>query len=249
MAGESGPRDDEAAIAILEPACRNGGVETCTLLGWATEHGRGRAANASRADELYTRGCARGSARGCGEAARMLEGRDPQEPRIAELYSQACTGAYLPACVELGRKSEAAGDSDYARRLYQWACSLHESTACVRIGSIEEHLPGTAMDALAHYEQACTDAPDIGCRWVGLLYMKGGAPPRDPAKAFARFKTGCDAGDLEACAALGDLYRSGGGTPRDPARAVTLYDRACSGKVAWACVRAAEERARARHGD
>jgi TPR repeat protein len=128
---------------------------------------------------------------------------------------------------------------DEAVRMYRSTCGLNEPEACIRLGAVEERIPGNAASAIAHYEQACADAPPTGCRLAGSMYARG-AVPLDLAKAAARFTTGCDAGDGEACAALGDLHRLGRGRPRDLAHALTLYDRGCNAGFAPACVAAGQ---------
>ncbi|HEY6180083.1 MAG TPA: hypothetical protein VIX73_36830, partial [Kofleriaceae bacterium] len=206
--------------------------------GWANERGRGTAANALRANELYTLGCTRGSARACAELARLAERRDSRDPQIFELYNQACTGAYLPGCLELGRRYDTAGYREYAFALYRTVCALHEPEACTRLAAAEEQIPGKAADAAAHYEQGCAASSVTGCTKAGLLYAAGKGVPADAARAARLFETGCNGNDFAACEELADAYSAGRGVARDLGHALALYDRACAAARGAACLQA-----------
>src|SRR5262249_45183806 len=170
--------------------------------------------------------------------ARLTERRDSRDPQIFELYNQACTGAYLPGCLELGRRYDTAGYREYAFALYRTVCALHEPEACVRLAAAEEQIPGKAGAAAAHYEQACAPGSVAGCTKGGLLYAAGKGVPADAARAARMFATGCHGNDFAACEELADAYSSGHGVARDISRALALYDRACAAARGSACLQA-----------
>lgn len=58
-------KDEKAAVPILERACGGGDPQGCHELAVMVEHGRGVAADTSRARELHKRACAAGIYASC----------------------------------------------------------------------------------------------------------------------------------------------------------------------------------------
>jgi hypothetical protein len=100
-------KDDKAARALFERACAHGKPAQCANLAFMLEHGRGGAADATRAIDLYTKACDDGSGEACfnlGAATEYgLSGVKRDVVRAVILYDKACKLGLTPGCEDRRR--------------------------------------------------------------------------------------------------------------------------------------------------
>ena len=165
--------------------------------------------------EKAERDCDRGSGEQCyhaGATYHMGEPVDNQGNRIDNDSSKAAV-LYRRGCDEL----------DYALACNNLAILYYEGVPG-QYGF--EPNPRLAFD---YFDKTCEmkNGDQIGCAYVGELYMEGKGVKRSYAKARPYLEVGCEYGVADSCRRLGRLYREGLGVSRSKTTARTYDEWAC----------------------
>jgi TPR repeat protein len=163
--------------------------------------------------------CAVVACLGCGRRTSEGAGEQPAPPP-----SVVTLGAAIGTCddVDVCAKECEAGSADRCRRLaatyalgqgaprdearatamYEQACAMKESAACVFAGQMHEYAHGVPKDdakAARLYERACDMGWAAGCYNFAIVLEHGRGVPADRAKAGDMYQVACTAGAKTAC--------------------------------------------------
>jgi TPR repeat protein len=158
--------------------------------------------------------CAAGDGVSCYRLGRLLSSDyfgARNEPRAAQLFAAACAAGVGDACnaVAAGVRDD-EHDGARAAALFEKACEMNSSKACLNGGTLRAHYPAFAdvAKARAMYDRGCAlDQPaavDCCFELGGVLQASG-----DADGAQAAFTKACAQGDAGACTKLAAL----GGAP------------------------------------
>ncbi|MBI5531306.1 MAG: SEL1-like repeat protein [Deltaproteobacteria bacterium] len=209
------PRAQDKAARIVEEECTRGHRGACFNIGAFFEHAaRREPLYSDRADEVFTRGCARADPLSCDRlAARHEDGVGPSQ-RIADWRSRAgdlaedlCDHGDPQACYDTAVRYTREGDgvpelNDRVREMYRSACSRGLATACNAIGECFEQ--GTCAHkaletAAAFYRRACDLNNGLGCSALGMLLEAGKGLPKSPQQAVELYARACELGSAHGC--------------------------------------------------
>ena len=219
----------EKAMAILIPACDQGGMLACYNI--AAEHMR----NKQVEDALphFERTCAADLAIGCADLGFLLATgagvpRDPE--RGFQLTEAGCQLGYAPACGEAASMmvSGYGTPKDEARAFnyMKSACLQKDAASCAKAGAMVESGIGTPQDleaATGLYSRACEAKDASGC--MRLAQLHNGTQEFD--KALVAATKGCDLGEGLACASAAMAHLRGRGVAANEQTARALFRRAC----------------------
>lgn len=93
-------------------------------------------------------------------------------------------------------------DETLAAELYEHACDMKDSSACMFAGQMSEFSRGVAKDdakAARLYARACDLRWAAGCYNLAIMYERGTGEPVDRRKAGDLYQLACAAGAKEAC--------------------------------------------------
>jgi TPR repeat protein len=241
-------RDEAAALAQLEGACRAGSGIACArwIEGRAAEAGEDKdklAALAGEADQA----CARLGSSVCVTAAQF-HAHQIGAGNPAELLARACATGSRWACFQQGiDAAESAGGAAQARTFYERACVAECPPACFNLAYQLMRGEGGARDegrAWPLVRRACHLGDHTACDLLAST-ADGRVSPEASRSAYAseaerlagqlRF---CDAGGAESCAnaafTLGHDAEASGRL-EEMERALSLLGRACRRGVARGC--------------
>jgi TPR repeat protein len=95
------PTGIEQARIYFSEGCVDGDVPSCSVLGVMYEHGRGVAADTTRAMALYRYACMRGNAGSCVNLGRLMEAGRGDVAGAAAAYEVACATKHAEGCQRL----------------------------------------------------------------------------------------------------------------------------------------------------
>ncbi len=205
-------KDPAAALPLLQGVCDRGYTpEGCFHLAVSFEKGLGVAPDKENARLLYTRACDGYYRDGCVAAAR-LAGDPKQEVEVytrlcyEEQHPQACNGAATAYYIARGVDWDLAE----AYRLFDRACELEDSSACMQMGTIWQYGIGQEPDqkrAYDAYQKACDKGNPVSCGRAAWYIERGeGGATKDPDKAEQLLVQACDKGEApDACRWLSEL--------------------------------------------
>jgi Sel1 repeat-containing protein len=167
------------------------------------------------------RGCARGNADACYEAAGAYEEGDGvarDVGRAIQYYERSCGLGGTWACNNLGALyidgKGVAVDQARGAAYLKTGCDGGLLTACANLGRSYQKGKGVAADpfrAVALYKQACDGGEGLGCFWLGRMYEDGDTVLKDAQEAARLFGQGCQERDTNACERLKTLRRASQG--------------------------------------
>jgi hypothetical protein len=229
-------RTDEA-MAILVPACDQGGLLACYNL--AAEHMRNR--QVEDALPHFERTCAGELAIGCADLGFLVATgagvpRDPE--RGFALTETGCQLGYAPACGEAASMlvSGYGTSRDETRALTYMtsACLQGHSPSCTKAGAMAESgigaKPSSAV-AASWYERACEASEASGCLSLAQLHNSAGAFPQ----ALSAATRGCELEDGLACASAAMAHLRGWGVAQNIETAQALFQAACKAGYTDGC--------------
>ncbi|GAA9634557.1 hypothetical protein HpHA98_01140 [Helicobacter pylori] len=125
----------------------------------------------------------------------LIGGRLMAEPNPEELFN-------------LGMLSYDKQDFSKARKYFEKACDLNDSSGCKNLGVLYENGQGVEKDLIKVaylYSRACELNNGWGCSFLGVLYYNGDGVKQDSKKAAALFEKACKLGYKKACEMLKEL--------------------------------------------
>jgi uncharacterized protein len=241
-------RDEEEAIAYLEPACAQGNLESCAVLGDLLQE-----SDVPRARKLFERSCEADVPLGCLHYGRVLgtEAETNPEARGSALRAaeKACAREFGKGCVLLG-DLYAAGeptpeDWQAAMRAYRKACEQEALEGCAKIGDLllaGEHIERDEAEAYSFHLRACYlhSGSDYRCMSLGRIYEQGLGVEADWRQALMAYTRECQPEEnrFQGCYTIGELFETGRAGEKDLTLAHEAYKRACQGYHFNACRRA-----------
>jgi TPR repeat protein len=169
-------KDEIKSIGYYEKACEydiKGKGKVCTTLGIRLEDADGYKKDLKKAFNLYTIGCEKGDANGCG--------------LLAASYKEGM----------IGEKN-----LEKASQYYSIACDGNMFTACTELGFMYLQGNGVKLDkqkASTLNKKACQGGVGFSCMTLGVMSLNGDGMKKDKQKAIAFFKQACDLGDVNGC--------------------------------------------------
>ncbi|GAA8513971.1 hypothetical protein HpBT265_01160 [Helicobacter pylori] len=109
---------------------------------------------------------------------------------------------------DLGMLSYDKQDFSQARKYFEKACDLNDSSGCKNLGVLYENGQGVEKDLIKVaylYSRACELKDGWGCSFLGVLYYNGDGVKQDSKKAVALFEKACKLGYKKACEMLKEL--------------------------------------------
>jgi len=210
--------------------CRSGDASACLREGRAREKldtGEQGGDEVVAALDAFKRGCERGAAEGCRQAARVVYTwrRFDDDAATTPVLSRGCDAGDGRACDVGGDRLQKAGDLVGARESYRKGCDAGHLPACSDLGFLYSSGKGVAEDkraAMALYRRACDGGFALACSNTAWL-LEHGSPP-DLAAAAPLFERACTA-DGGQCATAADYFarRCEAGDHGGCRRAVDLY--------------------------
>jgi len=218
-----------AGMAILEPACEQGGMLACYNI--AAEHMRN-----GRVEEAlphFERTCTAQLAIGCADLG-FIHATGAGVPRDAErgfrLTETGCQLGYAAACGEAAAMMVSGfGTTKDEKKAFKYmasACLQQHAQSCTKAASMAEQGIGAPKDldaAATFYASACDGGDGTGC--VNLATLENAREHFDVALVAAT--NGCDLNEGLACASAAMAHLRGRGVEADRAKAMTFFERAC----------------------
>jgi uncharacterized protein len=203
--------DVAQALVMYRRGCRVADGASCLNLGIHMATGDGVGQDAPQATKHYALACEHGEPRGCNLLGAEQEASDPSA--AVALYSQACEGGDGPGCYNLARMVNAG----HARlpqadvvKLYETACDVGETAACLDLGVHLLNGTGIAQDqarAARYFQDACEADLPKGCSLRGAVYLN----EDQDGPGFALLELGCSRGDAWGCRVLAQVREDEGG--------------------------------------
>ena len=219
--------DHAAALAVIEPAARQGAARAQAVLGAAFDTGRGKPQSPRLARDWLEKAAAQGSARAQFDLGLMLlegrEGVDADPPRASDLFEAAMRQGYAAAFDARGRMmlDGRAGPADPvgAAALLTTALELGHAPAGIALAQVYLDGNGVAPDA-GRARRTLGRAAQLGSgaalRRLGALHEAGQGGPRDLAAAFVLYQEAVNLGDVPAAVDLARLMQAHDGYWTDP---------------------------------
>jgi TPR repeat protein len=228
--GAAVPVDTARARALFGKACDAGNGAGCNNLGLLHAQGEGGPASPTEARAAYQRACDAGSMLGCRNLGILLgggRGVDADLSGARAALTKACDGKMPLACTTLGSLE---------------ASVVEAALAEAGSGSGKPAAPSaTSRAAITAWKRGCDGGDPMGCRELGLVYLRGAwGLPRTPGGAAEFLTLACDHGDGPGCRWLGELTIAGDGRPADRAVGLGLVEKACKARDQAACQRLRE---------
>jgi hypothetical protein len=211
--------DRRRALDLNEKGCVAGDAQSCEQAAVLLGDGQTLAADAGRANGLWSSACRLGSARGCLASAKAKEGKSPVAD-VSNDYRRGCELGAAEACRRLAQLVPAGEPGSEREVLLSKACDGADAPACAELGETLERA-GRIPESAAASGRACTGGVAAACTRLGILLSR--ASPRD-ARATTAFRSGCASGEVEACRRLGAILAEPGGNASE---AIEAYDRSC----------------------
>ncbi len=225
-------------IKMLRKAAKYKHETALFTLGNCYEHGRGVAADLTKAAELYRQAAALDYAPAevaLGSCFELGHGV-VQNPRAAiKLYETAAKKDYALAISFLGRCFHrgfgVTKDLKHAVHLFQLAAEQNCSIAISNLGAC--FLNGLGVDkdierAFKLFQEAVELGSISALHNLGVCYYEGLSVPKDLKRAMELFERAAKEGDIDAQLQLGVCYEQGRGVIKDDKRAVELYQAAAN---------------------
>lgn len=203
----------------------------------------------SKTAEFYEKACSLKDSWSCRELGKFYE-QDGNMAKAYEFYTldveyrdfdttQKCQANDGEACYTLGKKYNSYSDEEKYKQwrlskrdeLYQKACDLKYSEACVVLGKGYEEQKDIAK-AVEFFAKACKMNESQGCVNAGILYKKGEGIAQDISKAADLYKKACELEHSAGCNNLALIYEEKGKT----SKAREFYNQACRIGSNKACV-------------
>ncbi len=183
-------KDDKAATDAYRQACEASNQDACTLYALRLHDGTGVTADVAKARDMMEAACKAQHVASCDQLAHWLLASDPAVPaddaRAYKIMQEDCAKNSTDACYMQG-----------------WMTTYN------RRGAAKLEPADAAKEAIAYYEQGCTNGGRLSCFTAGTYYRDGIGVAKDLATAYARFNTACypqgQDGNLDACEALASL--------------------------------------------
>jgi serine/threonine-protein kinase len=234
------------AGSAADEACDHGDGARCVEAGLAALGGA--SPQASRARDLFDKGCTIGTPAACGQLAHLLlqgaDGVKVDTVRGLSAATRGCDGKDGLACATLAFAAAwgtgMSPDASTALRAGEAACDAGAGDGCT-IASDVANVAGDAAKAgalakrgLPMVRDTCAGGDDQACISFDELAASGRAGERPLAEAAKLLQIGCDRGGPMSCLALANAYEYGIGVAPDATRARELGKRA-GGALAAAC--------------
>ena len=247
--------DEENQVFIK--GCAENNAEACSDLARAYNYGGewgSVSGQKSKAAEFYEKACNLKHSRSCFDLGRFYE-KDKNMEKAYEFYTlgveyrdfdttKKCQANDGEACYTLGKSySSNPCDGDECKKwslsksdeLYQKACDLRYSKACMDLGDKYEKGSGVEKDiakAVEFFEKACKMDESQGCVNAGILYQKGEGIKQNVSKATDLYEKACELEHSAGCNNLAIIYEDKGKT----SKAKEFYNQACKMGSGKACV-------------
>ena len=207
--GDGTAVDLKKAFDRFQKACAGSDAMGCTSYGAALADGEGCDKDEAKARDAFKKACDGKVANGCADLGiSTFKGeRGPADKKLGEdLLRKSCDDGSPVGCRALGILAGTKEIADPEGKQASWlekACSLNDSSACVRLASVDEH--GTAgrtkdvSKALSEYEKACTLNDGVGCFDVGIGKSQGWGGQVDMKGAGEAFDKACKLGYAKGC--------------------------------------------------
>jgi TPR repeat protein len=236
--------DFQRGLVLLEVACGQNDLPSCTSLGAIYARGD-KPAGLARAKDLLGRACESAGA-ACSELARIVADEDAQE--AMRLARRACSlrdgrGCELAGALELARTLGA--DKARAEEWFARACAYGVASSCRRVGLLALADPARAARGLDMLKRGCDRGDAASCLEAALVFAPlVSARPRcedaDPLAGRA-----CAGADQDGCAIVAACaMKKGGGAP-----GLEVLRDQCERRGPLACLYWADESSRHRSAD
>ncbi len=179
------------------------------------------------------------------DGAAKLRGADGEVdiPQGLKLLEQARKGGSVAAAVMLADYYREQGDAPKAKELYQYAASLGDVAAMVKLAADETDAEKAAPLLAAARQKIAVDIASGECeslRSVHVLVDYLRAQEEEDAAALAWLNAAAEMGNIWANMSLSDAYNIGDGVPRDKKKAAFFLKRAADNGSSEAMVQLAE---------
>ena len=206
--------DPQQERAFLSLGCDANDAYACATLGSYYEYGRGLTIDVERAKTLYQRACSQPDKKVCSYLAELYEkGKgvvaDLAEARriyeLGALHGDSISAGNLAGYYLYGRAG-LTRDPQKARTLADRACQRGGYRGCTISGLVAEKADDLPR-AVQRYEKACRFGDQLGCTFLGTMYIYGRGTTKDAAEGQRLWQVACRNGVKQACKNLSD-YRS-----------------------------------------
>jgi TPR repeat protein len=226
------PADLARSDAILESACKAGGIEACVSIGELLMQSV-QPEDQNKAADLLDTMCRNAALQACQIMANNWQNRsDPDEWRISQYKHYSCYLESVVECLDMGERAYSgmgvAENHQLAFLYYAKACHI-ESAYC----QISE-----SLRTIPQLRSACSGGDDTqSCAALGRALSLTLSPARDSKTAFHLLESSCRNGTGRDCYAASELLDF-----KDPARSerrTELLERGCQADVAEVCFKLA----------
>jgi TPR repeat protein len=166
--GKGGSADMARAVTLYTKACNGGEAASCNALGDIYDAGAsGVGKNPVSAEIFYRRGCHRGSAESCVNAARTIVSRPMGDPanEATWMFERGCIGRVALGCAALkvsyGDARPVFADSAQKQELTR-TCNAGKTSACTASGLLDL-ATGNASIAKVTLKRACMQGDKWAC--------------------------------------------------------------------------------------
>jgi len=232
------------SVKEFESSCNTNDAEGCYYLG-ISERGVGIESDATRAQQLYARGCELGNLEACtNEAGLHMQGKGVSRDmaRAAKLYATACERRDDSACYWLGAIHEQELDllsASHAKTV------LRSDNLGVELRIKDAKMParpspakrGPAIALLLELdpkqlESNCDQGQTLACYELGVVAQVGSTKlAKNDKKAVTYYEKACNLGNGWGCLRAGDCYEHGWGIKADFAKASKYFLDVCERRV------------------
>ncbi|MBU1221478.1 sel1 repeat family protein [Myxococcota bacterium] len=237
--------DFNLSVKFFEKSCQGRIMESCRLLAYIYETGRGVEQNFKRAGLLYDMACVMGEPIACANLGYLYEkgfGVKPDPVKAFKLYEMSCKKGEMTACNNLGHMYHSGvavkSDSVKAFGLFEKACKSGHLPACQNVARLYELGEGVTKDlkkAVALYKKNCIALEMASCNSLAEMYKTGTGLKLDKRMAYDYYKKACFGNFAQGCTNLAMSYYLGRGTAKNVKKAIRYFEKACNAGEVTAC--------------
>lgn len=200
-------RDVERGLVLLEVACGQDHLPSCTALAATYVEGSREPGTLARARSLATRACDRRFAEGCTVAGDAVVRADPRNRNHAadDAFRAGCELGDARGCELYGvmqLRDRVAGDKAAAQDAFAAGCGLGRRSSCHLLATVLLRQPETREQGSTLLADTCNRGYTDSCTTATLLTAPVLAAGGSCALALPFAQRACAAKDVDACAVV-----------------------------------------------